>query len=87
LSNQALRSIRQDGFLFGVFLVGLGSITMPCGSEHMKKLDSMLDALFAPKKDQEVMGSPPLNKDCNPFSDKKDSEREELRTGALSKKE
>jgi hypothetical protein len=60
---------------------------MPCGSEHMKKLDSMMDALFAPKKDQAVMGTPP-NKDCPPFSDKKrDSEREELRTGALSKKE
>jgi hypothetical protein len=48
------------------------------------QLDSMLDALFAPKKDGEVMGTPP-NKDCKPFSD--NSERSELRTGALSKKE
>jgi hypothetical protein len=63
---------------------------MPCGSEHMKKLDSMMDALFAPKKDAEAMGSP-HNKDCKPFSDttKKDNgdARESLRQGALSKQE
>jgi hypothetical protein len=58
---------------------------MPCSKEHMAKLDSMMDALFAPKKDAAVTVNPAKKENCAPFSDK--SERSELRTGALSKKE
>jgi hypothetical protein len=61
---------------------------MPCSEKHLAKMDSMLDELFAPKKDAAVTVNPHKNEDCAPFSDKKDSTgREELRTGALSKKE
>jgi hypothetical protein len=57
---------------------------MPCAPEHLKKLDTMFDAFFAPKKDAAVTVSPP-NKDCSPFSDKakKDTQME---PGNLGKK-
>jgi hypothetical protein len=58
---------------------------MPCSPEHLKKLDAMFDAFFAPKKDAAVTVNPAKKENCAPFSDK--SERNELRTGALSKKE
>jgi hypothetical protein len=63
---------------------------MPCSEEHLKKLDSMMDTLFGPKKpdNSSVSASPShsLEKDCKPFSDNGDA-REELRQGALSKEQ
>jgi hypothetical protein len=49
----------------------------------------MIDEFFAPKKDTAPVTIDPSKKEnCAPFSDKKDSTgREELRTGALSKRE
>jgi hypothetical protein len=57
---------------------------MPCNPEKLAKLDSMLDELFAPKADASVEVRS-KEKDCD--DSKKDGEREELRTGALSKRE
>jgi hypothetical protein len=63
---------------------------MPCGPEHMKKLDSMLDSLFKPKKDAFEEAHHPRNAGgtfttAEGEEAKEDNDREELRNGALSK--
>jgi hypothetical protein len=51
---------------------------MPCPDKHLEKLDAMLDSAFKSSKKDELE---------EPKDDKKDNEdRDELRTGALSKK-
>jgi hypothetical protein len=53
---------------------------MPCDPEKEKRFDAMLDAWMSARSDDDEM-------DDDDDDEKKDSDREELREGALSKKE
>jgi hypothetical protein len=54
---------------------------MPCSPEHLKKLDAKLDSILG--KDCEI---PPKKDDDETESEQDSTEREELRTGGLSKR-
>ena len=54
---------------------------MPCSPEHLKKLDAKLDSILG--KDCEI---PPKKDDDETESEQDSTEREEFRTGGLSKR-